>query len=1353
MAKQDGGIIVLDDDDDDDELKIGSSWVARPWKLPSPLNVQRRTFTTGSLTQTQSPSSASNLPLKTHPSTSKANLRSVPCTQSQTPPSTSKSHPTTHLSSSESLPAPQTNGSDVMSVSDKESAQILLKATNEKLFKEFMDLCGNETVEHPEVMSFLLGRYQKASPAFLASTEFRNVIGRCLTRVQNKKSKVYVYINELCTVLKSNSEKKKVVLSSAPAPASKQKQSQQLQSHPPADNSAIKTTDDFEQDEKQEDNEDTGAETKEDVEHRKASKRQIRYLENLLSVYTTEIRRLQEKELDLTQLDDEDSIYIQENRLKRKMIRIFEKLCELKSCCSLTGRVIEQRIPYRGTRYPEVNRHIQKFINKPDNFPDYGDILKVIEKANIRHSLDLTKRQMQSMAADAFREVGNRLQERRHLDMVYNFGSHLTDQYKAGTDPALMDPTLARRLRENRSVALTHLDEVVRKYAVMQDEGEEEMDRRRRRGSMQLRRGVKGSPASSSIDQESEEDEKENEEQEEEDDYEDEDDVSSDTDIEEELQKCEDLSEPEEEAAEEEPVLDITEIDQRMDNRSEPSQFSSAGEEVEDEDDEDDEDEDEEEEDDDTNVKNDKDFREPQGGLTTKPDYPKWMENHSKSTELNSKEKKCLKIDALGSYGSENMEPMELEVITEEVPKQDINEGGVLVKQHRQIFLDPESNADPVAEESDEHQEVLQQEDFVLNIEPLYVSDTDSPQMLALVPSSTPSSVPVKAQSDFHTSAKSPNASSSEPETLQVSSTEPDCASLEPSVDTETMSQRAVLLNSLQTHGSTASSPGSESTASEIMLQQPALPQASCELQSILIPESAKAETSLPLMSSEMPSLSPHMSGGCSSNSPDSQNASCRTLSPIHLTALEPSVPSTPSQSHSLPKSSKCQDSSIRTSESQGGSSQLESEPLKLSGSHVPSPEPSASSSPSSSPSSQMALSPCPDGSISHTQSPRSTVSLSSSSQPSSLSATPKLPGSPSTSPRPPDSTSVCQGLPESSTSWTTSPQAVCTGPTGASSPCSSASRTTSPESSQLCLSQGAPPKPARSLRSGASKLQSVSSGLSKTKLCSRTKSSDASNSSADCGKRTDSLGFHNSDDVSLKVPRDLQLNKDIQLSSGACKDTSAVHKGSMKRSKDKLVLAEKTDTPHTEPLLLKDLSRESRCLNATMPLVPKSPVATCVTKLNLKSETSSNTPVKRKRTLADTVKTLQSKFDSSSQENGRKLSVATINGNPGVSFLQSHHQPKRARRDDSYHNSNVGEVHSINSDSDNEEGNISLDLHVTCVTPDSPGPLVDSTQDSAFLNLVNSSPFSSRPQHKSTKINAATQCDPEEVIVLSDSD
>lgn len=40
------------------------------------------------------------------------------------------------------------------------------------------------------------------------------------------------------------------------------------------------------------------------------------------------------------------------------MMKMYEKLCELKGCDTLTGRVIEQRIRCTATRYPEINKKV-----------------------------------------------------------------------------------------------------------------------------------------------------------------------------------------------------------------------------------------------------------------------------------------------------------------------------------------------------------------------------------------------------------------------------------------------------------------------------------------------------------------------------------------------------------------------------------------------------------------------------------------------------------------------------------------------------------------------------------------------------------------------------------------------------------------------------------------------------------------------------------------------------------------------------------------------------------------------------------------------------------------------------------
>ncbi|XP_078272247.1 death domain-associated protein 6 isoform X2 [Rhinoraja longicauda] len=460
---------------------------------------------------------------------------------------------------------------------------------NQKLFCEFMEYCGTLTEENPEVMSFLQKKYDKAFPDYLASTEFRNILGRCLTRVQGKKSKVFVYINELCTALKANSQKNKLAL------VGRENSKLEVEGGPSV------TEDSKEQGACPERTSvptegapSTSVPTLADRK-RSGSRRQIRYLENLLKVYADEIRRLQEREMNLEELEDEDSSYIQEHRLKKKMMKIFEKLCELKNCLNLTGRVIEQRIPFTGTRYPEINRKVERFINKPDHFPDYLDIRNIMQKVSTRHSLGLSHRQIHSMAQDVFREVGNRLQERRHLDLVYNFGSHLTDDYKPAKDPASMDNTLEKRLRQNRSVALGRLDEVVKKFAEIQDVGEmEEEEKRKKKLQQQQATALSASEAGSKgvteqteaqteaqteeeevvVKEEEVEDAASDEEEEEE-----EEDLSSETDIEEELSKIEMAADPEEEPQEDETGegSDVDEVDVLPEDSLQSSDEESEG--------------------------------------------------------------------------------------------------------------------------------------------------------------------------------------------------------------------------------------------------------------------------------------------------------------------------------------------------------------------------------------------------------------------------------------------------------------------------------------------------------------------------------------------------------------------------------------------------------------------------------------------------------------------------------------------------------------------------------------------------------------------------------------------------------
>ncbi|XP_034400919.1 death domain-associated protein 6 [Cyclopterus lumpus] len=366
----------------------------------------------------------------------------------------------------------------------------VLQAENQRLFTEFVEHCSTVTQDCPEVLDFLHTKHAKSSPEYLSSVEFRNTVGRCLTHTQAKRSKAFVYISELCTALKQHAVKRRQTLTKV-EPGSSTITSSVLQCNSDLPKREDKSKDKMNVKTAAEDKQpstsglqeaDNKQEPEAEKKAKRASRRQIAYLENLLKVYNDEIYRLQQTELNLDDLAAEDSIYIQEHRLKRKMMKIYEKLCELKNCSTLTGRVIEQRLPYNSTRYPEINRKIERYINSPEahqNPPDYQDILQQVLRANERHNLCLSRRQLNQIAQEAFTETGSSMQERRHQDLVYNFGSRLTEVYKDAPDPALADPSLLRKLRSNRELALSRLKEVVTSYAIKQEDMEEQ-DRAKR---------------------------------------------------------------------------------------------------------------------------------------------------------------------------------------------------------------------------------------------------------------------------------------------------------------------------------------------------------------------------------------------------------------------------------------------------------------------------------------------------------------------------------------------------------------------------------------------------------------------------------------------------------------------------------------------------------------------------------------------------------------------------------------------------------------------------------------------------------------------------------------------------------
>ena len=126
-----------------------------------------------------------------------------------------------------------------------------------------------------------------------------------------------------------------------------------------------------------------------------ASERQILRLEKLLAEYHREIEKYELKELSLDDLDDEDNDYLLCERLKQRASKIFHRLCQLKNRSSGMGGARERRFKYSGSRYREVNLHIEKLINKQsldEKMPDYPDIRKLVRRCDEKYGYRLSKK-------------------------------------------------------------------------------------------------------------------------------------------------------------------------------------------------------------------------------------------------------------------------------------------------------------------------------------------------------------------------------------------------------------------------------------------------------------------------------------------------------------------------------------------------------------------------------------------------------------------------------------------------------------------------------------------------------------------------------------------------------------------------------------------------------------------------------------------------------------------------------------------------------------------------------------------------------------------------------------------------
>lgn len=109
------------------------------------------------------------------------------------------------------------------------------------------------------------------------------------------------------------------------------------------------------------------------------------------------IKKLEEQEMSLDDLEDEDSNYIKLDRYKRRYLTLEKKIAELKREKFSLGRNCDKKFKTEASRIPEVNSKIQDLVNRQRKFPDFHDIIKAYKDYHEEKNLTVSSNQISNM--------------------------------------------------------------------------------------------------------------------------------------------------------------------------------------------------------------------------------------------------------------------------------------------------------------------------------------------------------------------------------------------------------------------------------------------------------------------------------------------------------------------------------------------------------------------------------------------------------------------------------------------------------------------------------------------------------------------------------------------------------------------------------------------------------------------------------------------------------------------------------------------------------------------------------------------------------------------------------------------
>ncbi|XP_036138605.1 DNA ligase 1 isoform X2 [Monomorium pharaonis] len=348
------------------------------------------------------------------------------------------------------------------------------------VFPLFISLClqkcpKSDKIAMDKIISKLKTRYENLDQTYIVSENFITFLNEKREAIKNDNKKIYVHIEEVMNEMKKNIRKK-----------SKVSQNDEIYDAVPSTSYATKNVpvNNVVKSNNNDDSDDSDNE-------RKA--RQIKKLLRTMEKCEAVIKELEEEEVDFDQ--EEDSNYMKVETYKRRMVKLYNKLCELTGENVDAGRAYLRPKHLNVTQIVAVDQAITNFINSKiikrnqlfkrnlkekkertltDDliFPDYNDILKCVKDTNDRVNLQLDKEMQRNIAEKAFKEIGEHLQRTRRNDYWDTFSLFLENK----EDPATKDRNLAKKLADNRIEGNKRLAAVFDKYEQKEIKLGEQMD-------------------------------------------------------------------------------------------------------------------------------------------------------------------------------------------------------------------------------------------------------------------------------------------------------------------------------------------------------------------------------------------------------------------------------------------------------------------------------------------------------------------------------------------------------------------------------------------------------------------------------------------------------------------------------------------------------------------------------------------------------------------------------------------------------------------------------------------------------------------------------------------------------------